>query len=360
MVALFDPITVGDYLLPNAIIMAPMTRGRAEEGGVPVELMADYYSARADAGLIITEATAISPQGHGWLNAPGIWTDAQEEGWKAVTNAVHAKGGRIFLQLWHMGRVSHPDFLEGKMPVAPSAIAAQGETHTPLGKKHYVTPHALTVEEIHGTVADYASAAKRAIDAGFDGVEVHGANGYLIDQFIRDGSNHRTDMYGGSIDNRLRFLLEVTHAVVNVIGAGKVGVRLSPTSHYNDMEDSNPIATFSRAAELLNPLQLAYIHTMEALPGHFFATEGERVTPRMRKIFGGTLITNGGYTKKLANDALAVDGADAIAFGVLFLANPDLVERFIENAPLNNPDMATFYTPGAKGYTDYPTMNFER
>lgn len=359
MPTLFDPIIIGDYRFSNRIIMAPMTRGRAEDGAVPGKLMEDYYASRAGAGLIITEATAISPQGQGWLNAPGIWTDAQEKGWRAVTDAIHAKRGHIFLQLWHMGRVSHPDFLGGKLPVGPSAIAAQGETNTPLGKKSCVTPHALTVEEIQAIVEDYASAAKRAMKAGFDGVELHGANGYLIDQFIRNGSNQRTDDYEGSLDNQLRFLMEVAKAVVNVVGAGKVSVRLSPRSHYNDMKDSNPIHTFTRAAELLAPLNLAYIHTMEALPGHFFAEEGERATPHMRKIYQGVLITNGGYTNKLANDALAAGEADAIAFGVPYLANPDLVQRFSQNAPLNSPDFTSFYTPGAKGYTDYPTMNFE-
>lgn len=334
-----------------------MTRGRAEEGAIPGSIMKEYYSARADAALIITEATAISPQGYGWLNAPGIWDDEQVKGWKAVTNAVHAKGGHIFLQLWHMGRVSHPSFLKGQLPVAPSAIVAQGGTLTPLGKQPYVTPHALTVEEIHAIVADYVSAAKRAITAGFDGIELHGANGYLIDQFIRDGSNKRTDDYGGSIDNRLRFPLEIIQATIDSIGAGKVGIRLSPTNTYNDMNDANPIETFTRAAELLNPFKLAYLHIMEALPGHMLATEGERVTPHIRRVYKGVLITNGGYTKDLANKALESGEADAIAFGVPFLSNPDLVSRFTQNAQLNAPDYTTFYTPGLKGYMDYPLMN---
>jgi len=355
MSTIFHTIKLGNMSLSNRMIMAPMTRGRAEEGAVPGALMAEYYSARAEAGLIISEATAISPQGHGWNNAPGIWNDAQVKGWKQVTDAVHQRGGRMFLQLWHMGRVSHPDFLEGKQPVGPSAIAAKGESHTPTGTKPYVVPHALSVEEIQAIIADYAAAAVRAMDAGFDGVEVHGANGYLIDQFIRDGSNQRTDSYGGSTDNRLRFLMEATKAVIAKIGAGHVGVRLSPTGQYNDMHDSNPVATFSRAAELLSPLGLAYLHTMEALPGHSFAAEGERVTPYIRKAYHGTLITNGGYDVALADKALAAGEADAIAFGVPFLANPDLVQRFKENLALNAPDFATFYTQGAKGYTDYPT-----
>lgn len=355
MATIFDPITLGDFKVSNRIIMAPMTRGRAETGAIPGELMAEYYAARADAGLIISEATAVSFQGYGWNNAPGIWNDAQAKGWKRVTDAVHQHGGRIFLQLWHMGRVSHPDFLDGKLPVGPSAIAAKGESHTPTGTKPYVVPHALSTDEIQAIIGEYASAAQRAVDAGFDGVEVHGANGYLIDQFIRDGSNQRTDIYGGSTDNRLRFLLEVTNAVIARIGKGRVGVRLSPTGQFNDMHDSNPVATFSRAAELLSPLDLAYLHTMEALPGHSFAGEGERVTPHIRKSYKGVLITNGGYNASLANQALANGEADAIAFGVPFIANPDLVHRFKHNLPLNEPDFATFYTQGAKGYTDYPT-----
>lgn len=357
MTTLFDTIRLGQHSLPNRVFMSPMTRGRAEVGAVPTNIMADYYALRADAGLLITEATAISPQGYGWLNAPGIWTDPQEKGWKLVTDAVHAKGGRIFIQLWHTGRVSHPDFLEGNLPVGPSAIRAQGETYTPFGKKTYATPHALTAKEIKSIIEDYALAARRAIRAGFDGVELHGANGYLVDQFIRDGSNKRDDEYGGSIDNRLRFLLDVTKALVGAIGADKVGVRLSPTSHYNDMQDSNPIATFTRAAEMLSSLNLAYLHVMEALPGHMMHAEGERVLPHIRKAYQGVLITNGGYTKDSGNMALENDEADAITFGMLYLANPDLVFRFKKDAPYNHPDFSTLYTPGEKGYTDYPLLN---
>lgn len=357
MTTLFDPITLGKYNLPNRIFMSPMTRGRAEAGAVPTKIMADYYAMRADAGLLITEATAISPQGYGWLNAPGIWTDAQEKGWKIITDAVHAKGGRIFLQLWHTGRVSHPDFLDGQLPVGPSAIAAQGVSHTPLGKKPYVTPRALTIDEIHVTIGDYASAAKRAIRAGFDGVELHGANGYLVDEFIRDGSNKRTDEYGGSTDNRLRFLVEVTKALADAVGSDKVGVRLSPKGQYNDMQDSNPIATFTRAAELLNPLGLAYLHILEALPGHMMYAEGERILPHIRKVYENIIVTNGGYTKASGNMALENREADAITFGMLYLANPDLVSRFKTDGPFNQPDFATLYTPGEKGYIDYPVLN---
>ena len=359
MTTLFDPINIGQYNLPNRILMSPMTRGRSGLSGVPTSIMADYYSARADAGLLITEATAISPQGYGWLNAPGIWTDAQEKGWKVITDAVHAKGGRIFLQLWHTGRVSHPDFLDGKLPVGPSAIAAKGETNTPLGKKPYVTPHALTIEEIHTTRQDYAAAAKRAISAGFDGVELHGANGYLVDEFIRDGSNKRTDEYGGSIDNRLSFLLEITEDLVTAVGAGKVGVRLSPLSQYNDMQDSNPIATFTRAAERINSLNVAYLHVMEPLPGHMMYTAGEQVTPHIRKAFKAILVTNGGYTQKTANAAIENGETDAVAFGILYLANPDLVYRFKNNLSFNIPNFATLYSSGEKGYTDYPVLENE-
>ncbi len=354
MTTVFDPLRLGDYTLANRIVMAPLTRGRAEAGAMPCALMAEYYAARSDAGLIITEATAISLEGYGWNNAPGIWNDAQVEGWQLITQAVHARGGKIFLQLWHMGRVSHPDFLNGKLPVAPSAIAAQGMSNTPEGKKPFVIPHALKIDEIRATVADYAAAAKRAMDAGFDGVEIHGANGYLIDQFIRDVSNKREDEYGGSIDNRLRFLTDVVGAVVNVIGAGKVGVRLSPQNPFNDMRDRDPIATFSRAAVLLNSFHLAYLHTLEIVPGRPLTAEGERVTPYMRKLYQGVLITNGGYDLDLANAALGAGEAEAIAFGVPFIANADLVARFKNRLSWNAPDVATFYTQGIKGYTDYP------
>lgn len=356
MTTIFDSLELGGKTLANRIFMAPMTRGRADAGSVPGELMIEYYAARAGAGLIITEATAISPQGYGWNNTPGIWNDEQVKGWKRVTDAVHEKGGKIFLQLWHMGRVSHPDFLNGELPVGPSAIAAQGKTHTPLGEKPYVTPRALARDEIPAIVADYGAAARRAIAAGFDGVEIHGANGYLIDQFIRDGSNRRTDEYGGSTDNRLRFLIEVTKAVAAAVGSDRVGVRLSPTGGYNDMQDSDPKATFTRAAALLDPLGLAYLHTMEPLAGHSMASPGERVTPHMRAVYRGVIVTNGGYDAALANKALAAGEADAIAFGVPFIANPDLVERFRNAADLNAPDFAALYTPGAKGYTDYPLM----
>jgi N-ethylmaleimide reductase len=354
---LFAPLKVGSLELPNRIVMAPLTRGRAGSERTPNDLMVEYYALRADAGLIITEATDISPQGAGWVNAPGIHTDAQVKGWQKVTEAVHRNGGRIFLQLWHMGRASHPDFQPGgALPVSASAIAIEGFAHTPLGKKPYVIPRALETDEIPGIIQQYVDATLRARDAGFDGVEIHAANGYLIDQFIRDRVNHRTDAYGGSIPNRLRLLDEVTGAVVNAWSGDRVGVRLSPTGPFNDMSDSDPLATFSYAAELLNAFDLAYLHVLEALPGHMLAAEGGRCSSDMRSIFNGVFMVNGGYTAELGAAAIADGEADLVAFGVPFIANPDLVTRFKTGADLNPPDPSTFYTSGAKGYTDYPVL----
>jgi N-ethylmaleimide reductase len=352
---LFSPFRVGPLTLPNRLVMAPMTRGRSD-GGTPTDAMARYYRLRADAGLLITEATAISPGGHGWLGAPGIHSDAQQAGWRKVTSAVHEKDGRIFLQLWHMGRVSHPDFLGGELPVGPSAIAAAGESHTPMGKKAYVTPRALTRAEIEGIVGDYATAARRARNAGFDGVELHGANGYLIDQFLRDGSNQRSDEYGGSPANRARFLLEVTRAVAEAWSPERVGVRLSPTGAYNDMRDSDPGATFTHAARQLDRLGLAYLHVTEALPGHMAHVPLPPVTPAMRKAFRGPFLVNGGYDAAKAEAAIAAGHADLVSFGMPFLANPDLVTRWAKGAALNAPDYATLYAPGDKGYLDYPLL----
>ena len=353
---LFEPYPLKTMTLPNRMVMAPLTRGRAEADGTPNDLMARYYRQRAEAGLIVSEATAISRGGVGWLGAPGIYTDAHVAGWRKVTEAVHEAGGRIFLQLWHMGRASHPDFLDGELPVAPSAVAADEWSHTPLGKKRYVVPRALELDEIPGIVNDYAAAAVRARDAGFDGVEIHGANGYLIDQFLRDGSNRRTDAYGGCVANRARFLLEVTEAVCSAWSPDRVGVRLSPTGGYNDMRDSDPPATFGHAADALNRFNLAYLHLMEALPGHPLAGTHERISPMLRTIYRGTLIINGGFDAQLATAALERGEADLVAFGMLFLANPDLVRRFREGAPLNAPDYATLYTPGPRGYVDYPAL----
>jgi N-ethylmaleimide reductase len=357
MPTLFDPIALGPYTLRNRTFMAPMTRGRATAEGVPTEIMAEYYRQRATAGLIITEATAISPQGVGWLGAPGIYTEAQEQGWRLVTKAVHDAGGRIFLQLWHMGRVSHPDFLGGALPVGPSAIAGQGESHTAEGNKAYVVPRALAADELPGITADYVAAAERAIAAGFDGVELHGANGYLLDQFIRDGSNQRDDDYGGSITSRWRFPLEVAAAVAGAVGKERTGIRLSPTSVYNGMSDSNPVSSFVHGAARLRELGLTYVHVLETLPGDMMATTGTpTVHPHIRAAFGGTTILNGGYDRAKGDAALDAGEADAVAFGVPFLANPDLPRRLQESAPLNGPDFATLYTPGTKGYTDYPRL----
>lgn len=353
---LYTPAKVGRSALSNRFVMAPMTRGRADADGTPNDLIAEYYEQRASAGLIITEATAISPQGFGWLGAPGIHTPAHVEGWRKVTNAVHRNGGKIFLQLWHMGRVSHPDFLGGELPVAPSAIAAQGDTHTPLGKKSYVTPRALETAEIAAIVQDYANATRLARDAWFDGVEIHAANGYLIDQFLRDGSNQRTDRYGGSTENRTRFLLEVTDVVVHAWAPDRVGVRFSPTGAYNDMSDSDPLKTFTYATHQLSKLGLAYLHIFEGLPGHWSAPSGERVTPHLRRLFKGSFIVNGGYDRAAAIRSIVEGEADLVAFGTPFLANPDLVERYRVGAALNPPAMETFYTAGPRGYTDYPAL----
>lgn len=353
---LFKPLKAGALTLPNRIIMAPLTRGRATEDAVPTPLMTEYYTQRATAGLIIAEATAVSPLGYGWVRAPGIWTATHVSGWQAVTAGVHKAGGRIFLQLWHMGRVSHPDFLGGRTPVAPSAIAAEGNAATPQGSKPYVVPHPLTAEEIKATVADYKHGATLAKEAGFDGVEIHGANGYLIDEFLRDSANRRTDAYGGSAARRARFLCEVAEAVCGVWGPARVGVRLSPKNPYKSMSDTDPAQTFTTAAQLLNPFNLAYLHTMEPLPGHRLAAEGPRVTPAIRQVYKGVLITNGGYTQELGETAIAAGAADAIAYGVPFIANPDLVARFRAGAALNAADPSTFYTHEAKGYTDYPAL----
>jgi N-ethylmaleimide reductase len=347
---LLSPVQLGPYTLRNRMVMAPMTRNRAAEGEVPGDITATYYAQRASAGLLITEGSQVSPQGVGYPNTPGIHTDAQVEGWKRVTQAVHEKGGRIFLQLWHVGRVSHPLLQPGgALPVAPSAIAPEGMVRMASGPVPFVAPRALEIGEIPGVVAQFEDGARRALAAGFDGVEIHGANGYLIDQFLRDGSNRRTDAYGGSAANRARFLLEVTEAVTGVWGGDRVGVRLSPLNPFNDMRDSNPADTFGYAAEALNWFGLAYLHVIEPVgtePG---------VARGLRKRFRDAFILNGGYDLQTGNAALATGAADLVSFGVLFLCNPDLPERFAEGLPLNEPDRKTFYGGGARGYIDYPT-----
>ena len=357
MNTLFTPARIGDVSLANRILMAPLTRGRAGPDRVPNDIMVEYYRQRASAGLIITEATIISTQAAGWINTPGIYNAWQVRGWQRVTDVVHAEGGKIFMQLWHMGRSSHPDFQPGgTLPVAPSAIAIRGETRTPTGKKPYPTPRALETDEIPGIVADYANATRLARVAGFDGVELHAANGYLIDQFLRDGTNKRTDRYGGSVENRARFLLEVTDAVVRAWRPERVGVRFSPTGSFNGMSDSDPAATFGYATAELNRFGLAYLHVSEPLPGNPFATDLPRVAPLLRRTFRGPFILNGGYDAATGARAIDEGEADLIAYGVPFLINPDLVERFRLGAPWNTPDVDTFYHGDARGYIDYPTF----
>jgi N-ethylmaleimide reductase len=334
-----------------------MTRCRADSDKVPTDLMAEYYRQRSSAGLIITEATQISPQGVGYMNTPGVHSREQIEGWKSVTDAVHQAGGRIFLQLWHVGRISHSSFQTGGgLPVAPSAIAAQGEHFTPLGMKPFETPRALETQEIEQIVGDYGRGARNALAAGFDGVEVHGANGYLPDQFLRDGSNKRKDQYGGTIEHRARFLLEVTKAAVNVCGADRVGVRLSPSGTFNSMSDSNPVETFSYAIEALERMGIAYLHIVEG--GEADLRHGGSIIPtsEFRPLFSNTLIVNGGYDRVRAESAVHSGDADLVSFGQLFLANPDLPARLAADGPFNEPDFETFYGGGENGYTDYPAL----
>ena len=355
---LFTPIQVGPYTLPNRIVMAPMTRNRAATGNVPHDLNVDYYRQRASAGLIITEASQISPQGVGYPATPGIHSAEQVAGWKRITEAVHARGGHIFLQLWHVGRISHPSLQPGgALPVAPSAIKPAGEAFTYEGLQAFVQPRALELDEIPALINDYLVAAENAQDAGFDGVEIHAANGYLLDQFLRDGTNQRTDKYGGSIKNRVRLLLEVTEAVTAVWGGGRVGIRISPLQPFNDMSDSNPEALFSYVVQQLNNFELAYLHVTE------MGKESPGVAGpafdllKLRKIYCDIYMTNAGYDQERANAALAAGEADLVAFGMLYIANPDLPERFAQNAPLNTPDPDTFYGGNAEGYTDYPALN---
>jgi N-ethylmaleimide reductase len=355
---LHTPLQLGPIRLPNRAIMAPLTRGRAGESRIPNNLMKTYYTQRATAGLIITEATAISEDGYGWVGAPALYNNEQQRGWQEITRSVHDAGGRIFLQLWHMGRVSHPDFLNGASPVGPSPVAADGMAVTPQGKKPYVVPRMLTEKDFTALVNKYSEATERSLEAGFDGVEIHSANGYLLDQFLRDGSNQRDDKYGGSIENRLRFPLQVVDAVIKVASKERVGLRISPVNPFNDMRDSNPTELFTRYAAELAKREIVYLHVLEALPGHFLHAEGQAsVLQAIRKAFPGTLMANGGYKLENGNGLLDSKGADAIAFGTLFIANPDLVERFRTTAELNFPEMATFYTAGPEGYTDYPFMN---
>ena len=358
MTTLLSPIQLGPLALPNRIFMAPLTRCRASEGHVPNDLNVEYYTQRASAGLIISEATSVSPSGYGYPNTPGIHTEAQVAGWKKITSEVHAKGGHMYLQLWHVGRISHPAYQEdGTQPVAPSSIKPKGQVFTGTAMEEYVTPRALETSEIPGIVAEYVHGARLAKEAGFDGVEIHNANGYLLDQFLRDGTNNRGDEYGGSVQNRARLTLEVTEAVVGVWGADRVGIRLSPGGVFNDMHDSNPLATFGHLLEELNAFHLAYAHITQVTAQDIAHGAKEGVGPReLRPFWKGAIVSAGGFNWETGNKALTEGWADAIAFGVPFIANPDLPERFRRNATLNAPDEASFYGGTEKGYTDYPAL----
>jgi 2,4-dienoyl-CoA reductase-like NADH-dependent reductase (Old Yellow Enzyme family) len=349
MPSLFDPLQLGDITLPNRIIMSPLTRARAGVTRTPNALMAEYYTQRASAGLIISEATSVMPMGVGYADTPGIWSGEQVAGWKRITQAVHAAGGRIFSQLWHVGRISAPLFLNGELPVAPSAIAAQGHVSLVRPALEYPTPRALEISEIPGIVEAYRKAAMNAQMAGFDGVEIHGANGYLLDQFLQDGSNHREDDYGGSIQNRARLLLEVTDAVISVWGPEYVGVHLAPRMDSHSMGDSDRLGTFTYVARELGEREIAFICAREHQAEDW-------IGPKLKAEFGGVYIANEGFTKESAQAALDAGDADAVAWGKAFIANPDLVERFRQNAPLNEVDFTTLYTQGHRGYTDYPAL----
>jgi N-ethylmaleimide reductase len=355
---LLESYDLGPLSLPNRMVMAPLTRNRAQ-GTVPGELNATYYAQRASAGLIISEATQVTPLGQGYPETPGIHSEEQIRGWQRVTDEVHEAGGRIYCQLWHVGRISHPSFHNGELPVAPSAIRPAGEAFTHEGLRPFETPRALETEEIPGIVEQFRQGAENAKRAGFDGVEVHGANGYLLDQFLQSGTNQRTDRYGGSVENRARLLLEVTEAVCGVWGADRVGVRLSPGGTFNDMRDENCEETFTYAARELNRFGLAYLHVIEEASGDVDAWRDGRPmgsAEMLRPVFEGTLMSNGGYNRETGEAALRAGIADLIAFGRLFIANPDLVERFAARAPLNEPDPETFYGGGAEGYIDYPSL----
>ena len=349
MPTLFDSLQLGSLTLPNRIFLAPLTRARAGQQRIPNALMAEYYRQRASAGLILTEATSVTPRGVGYANTPGIWSDEQVIGWKLVTEAVHEAGGRIFLQLWHVGRISDPMFLDGALPVAPSAIAAAGHVSIVRPEKPFVTPRVLDLAEIPGVIEAFRKGAENAKLAGFDGVEIHGANGYLLDQFLQTKTNHRTDEYGGSLENRARLMLEVTDAVVSVWGADRVGMHLAPRGDAHDMGDANPLETFSHVARELGLRKIAFICARER-------QAPDSIGPALKKAFGGVYVANEKFTLDSGNAILSAGDADAVAFGVPFLANPDLPKRLAQNAPLNPPDSATFYADGAKGYTDYPVL----
>ena len=356
MTSLFDPIQLGAIAAKNRIFMAPLTRGRSEGVHVPVsDLKAEYYSQRAGAGLIIAEATGISQEGSGWPSAPGIWLPDHVEAWRPVTDAVHHAGGKIVLQLWHMGRLVHPDFIGGAQPVSASATTAPGDAHTPTGKKPYTEARALALSEIPRLIGDYVHAAKNAIAAGFDGVQLHGANGYLIDQFLRDNSNFRNDAYGGPIENRIRLLTEVTQALADTVGADRTAVRLSPNGETQGADDSNPVELFTAAAAALQSIGIAFLELREQKTfGNFGKSDVPRVSPYIRKVFHSPLVLNQEYTNETASADLETGLADAISFGRPFISNPDLPARLAKGLALAPDNFRTWYTPGAEGYTDYP------
>jgi N-ethylmaleimide reductase len=359
--SLFDPIQLGALHAPNRVFMAPLTRGRSEGVHVPISrLKADYYAQRASAGLIIAEATGITQEGSGWPAAPGIWSNEQVEAWKPVTDAVHQADGRIILQLWHMGRLVHPDFLGGAQPVSSSATTAPGYAHTYEGKKDYVEARALQLDEIPRLIGDYVHAAKNAMAAGFDGVQIHSANGYLLDQFLRDNSNFRDDDYGGSIDNRIRLMREVTQAVADTVGADRTSIRLSPNGPSQGADDSNPVGLFTAAASALQDIGVAFLELREQKAfGNFGTTDVPRVSPDIRKVFRNPLILNQEYTFETAKADLESGLADAISFGRPYISNPDLVARLANGAEITPDNYKTWYSEGAEGYTDYPVLQAE-
>jgi 2,4-dienoyl-CoA reductase-like NADH-dependent reductase (Old Yellow Enzyme family) len=349
MLSLLDPIRVGDLELPNRVIMSPLTRLRGTPEHIPTPVMAEYYAQRAGAGLIISEGTPVDPFGVGYPRVPGIWNQAQVEAWKPITAAVHNAGGRIFMQIWHVGRISHSSYLNGQLPVAPSAIRPKGNVSLIRPLTEFETPRALTTEEVKGVVEQFRRGAQNAQAAGFDGVELHGANGYLLDQFLQDGTNHRTDEYGGPIENRARLMLECADAAASVFGPGRVGMHLAPHSPSHDISDSNPLATFTYVVRELGKRKLAFICARDPLgPKHL-----GRV---LKEAFGGVVVTNEAYTRDTAEQVVQSGEADAVAFGKAFIANPDLPKRFAEKAELNAPVPETFYSHGTEGYLDYPAL----
>ena len=355
---LFEPIRIGKYDLKNRIFMAPMTRGRSDENRAPTDLVAEYYRQRATAGLIITEATAVAARGHAWPGAPGIYTDQHQEGWAKVAKAVHGEGGRVFMQIWHMGRAVLSEYIDGQAPLSASAIRAEGELPNSKGEPTpFPIPEEMTSAQIDESIRQFVTSARRAVDAGIDGVELHAGNGFLIDSFLRDGTNQRTDHYGGSIENRSRYLLEVVDATIAEIGADRVGVRFSPTNNVFGIRDSDPAALFGHASKELSSRKLAFLHILEPANGSdsFMATDTPTIGHLLRDAYDGSFILNGALTQETGAQAISDGRADAVAYGAPFVSNPDLVRRFREGLPIVAPDEATFYTPGPEGYTTYPT-----